>query len=232
MSVINTGRGDRGRDVPACRSHQLAISFSAQEGAYFSRGKTSARGLRSLPHAKLRAGFHSPTLTRRRAMARQHQELQEQTASRSCSLEAEVKSLRVQLAARLRESRQAQEMAAQALAEKDVTIAQLQGRLNAMEMEYEKILHGSLDLVLAKLAGASQRWEEMGTTISLEHKECLKKFGLNPLEIQRPGDPQDRTGPCLPLPSDVPYPLPTTPAPLGQARGQKQQVQSGLGTHH
>ncbi|XP_062450390.1 coiled-coil domain-containing protein 153 [Rhea pennata] len=117
------------------------------------------------------------------AMARQYRELQEQTASRSCSLEAEVKSLREQLAAKLQESRQAQETAARALAEKDVTIAQLQGRLDAMEMEYEKILHGSLDLVLAKLAGASQRWKEIGTTISLEHKERLKEFGLNPLEI-------------------------------------------------
>ncbi|XP_025961609.2 coiled-coil domain-containing protein 153 [Dromaius novaehollandiae] len=117
------------------------------------------------------------------AMARQYQELQEQTASRSCSLEAEVKSLQEQLATRLRGSRQAQETAARALAEKDVTIAQLQGRLDAMEKEYEKILHGSLDLVLAKLVGASRRWEEMGTAISLEHKERLKEFGLSPLEM-------------------------------------------------
>ncbi|KFV78920.1 Coiled-coil domain-containing protein 153, partial [Struthio camelus australis] len=86
-------------------------------------------------------------------------------------------------AASLRERQLAQEMAAQALAEKDVTITQLQSRLDTMEMEYEKILHGSLDLVLAKLAGASQYWEEMGTSISLENKERLQEFGLNPLEI-------------------------------------------------
>ncbi|XP_068773103.1 dynein regulatory complex protein 12 isoform X4 [Struthio camelus] len=117
------------------------------------------------------------------AMARQYQELQEQTASRRRSLEMEVKSLQEQLAASLRERQLTQEMAAQALAEKDVTITQLQSRLDTMEMEYEKILHGSLDLVLAKLAGASQYWEEMGTSISLENKERLQEFGLNPLEI-------------------------------------------------
>lgn len=54
----------RGRGFPACKSHCLAISVSAQEQTDFSRGKTSARGLRSLPHAKLRAHFHSPTLNR------------------------------------------------------------------------------------------------------------------------------------------------------------------------
>lgn len=51
-------------DFPACKSHCLAISVSAQEGADFSSGKTSARGLRSPPYAKLRAHFHSPTLDR------------------------------------------------------------------------------------------------------------------------------------------------------------------------
>ena len=42
---------------------------------------------------------------------------------------------------------------------------------------------GSLDLVLAKTAEASQHWEEVGTTIAVEHKERLQEFGLNPLEM-------------------------------------------------
>lgn len=42
---------------------------------------------------------------------------------------------------------------------------------------------GSLDLVLAKMAEASQHWEEVGTTIAVEHKERLREFGLNPLDI-------------------------------------------------
>ncbi|XP_068773099.1 dynein regulatory complex protein 12 isoform X3 [Struthio camelus] len=82
------------------------------------------------------------------AMARQYQELQEQTASRRRSLEMEVKSLQEQLAASLRERQLTQEMAAQALAEKDVTITQLQSRLDTMEMEYEKILHVSGDVAV------------------------------------------------------------------------------------
>ncbi|XP_050767044.1 coiled-coil domain-containing protein 153 [Gymnogyps californianus] len=116
-------------------------------------------------------------------MTRQYQELQKQTAAHSQRLEVKVKSLQEQLATRLRESQQTQETATQALAERDRTIAQLQGRLNAMEREYEKILHGSLDLVLAKTAEASRHWEEVGTTIAVEHKERLQEFGLNPLEM-------------------------------------------------
>ncbi|NXI61453.1 CC153 protein, partial [Anseranas semipalmata] len=116
-------------------------------------------------------------------MTRQYQELQKQTAAHRQRLEAKVKSLQEQLATRHQESQQTQETATKALAERDRTITQLQGRLNAMEREYEKILHGSLDLVLAKMAEASQHWEEVGTTISLEHKQRLQEFGLNPLEI-------------------------------------------------
>ncbi|KFP50382.1 Coiled-coil domain-containing protein 153 [Cathartes aura] len=116
-------------------------------------------------------------------MTRQYQELQKQTAAHSQRLEVKVKSLQEPLATRLRESQQTQETATQALAERDRTIAQLQGRLDAMEREYEKILHGSLDLVLAKTAEASQHWEEVGTTIAVEHKERLQEFGLNPLEM-------------------------------------------------
>nr|XP_009940580.1 PREDICTED: coiled-coil domain-containing protein 153 [Opisthocomus hoazin] len=142
-------------------------------------------------------------------MTRQYQDLQKQTAAHSQYLEMKVKSLQEQLATRLWESQQTQEAATQALAERDRTVTQLQGRLNAMEREY-KILHGSLDLVLAKMAEASQHWEEVGTTIAAEDKESLQEFGLN-----RPGDivpwgSQDGTG-SQPLP---PY-QPTTPAAPG-----------------
>ncbi|XP_009286240.1 PREDICTED: coiled-coil domain-containing protein 153 [Aptenodytes forsteri] len=116
-------------------------------------------------------------------MTRQYQELQKQTAAHSQRLEAKVKSLQEQLATRLQKSQQTQETASQALAERDRTIAQLQGRLDAMEREYGKILHGSLDLVLAKMAEASQCWKEVGTTIAMEHKERLQEFGLSSLEI-------------------------------------------------
>ncbi|NXY71308.1 CC153 protein, partial [Glareola pratincola] len=119
----------------------------------------------------------------REEMTRQYQELQKQTAAHSQRLEANVKSLQEQLATRLQESQKTQETATQALAERDRTIAQLQGKLYAMEREYEKILHDNLDLVLTKMAEASQHWEEVGTTIAVEHKERLQEFGLNPLEM-------------------------------------------------
>ena len=69
---------------------------------------------------------------------------------------------------------------------------------------------GSLDLVLAKMAEASQHWEEVGTTIAIEYKELLKEFGLSPLEIQCPGAP--RTGEALSpyLPISTPGELPTS----------------------
>ncbi|KFQ80910.1 Coiled-coil domain-containing protein 153 [Phaethon lepturus] len=116
-------------------------------------------------------------------MTRQYQELQKQIAAHSQRLEAKVKSLQEQLATRLQEGHQTQETATQALVERDMTIAQLQGRLDTMEREYEKILHGSLDLVVAKMAEASQHWEEVSMTIATEHKEYLQKFGLKSLEI-------------------------------------------------
>ncbi|NXA19044.1 CC153 protein, partial [Ibidorhyncha struthersii] len=127
-------------------------------------------------------------------MTWQYQEVQKQTAAHSQRLEVKVKSLQEQLgcplllsphptATRLQENQQTQETATQAPAEKDKTITQLQGKHDAMEREYEKILHGSLDPVLAKMAEASQQWEEVGTTITVEHEEHLREFGLSPLEI-------------------------------------------------
>ncbi|NXC48024.1 CC153 protein, partial [Penelope pileata] len=116
-------------------------------------------------------------------MTRQYQELQKRTAAHSQCLEVKVKSLQEQLATRLQESQQSQEAATKALAERDRTITQLQRRLDAVQREFENIFHSSLDLVLAKVAEARQRWEEVGTAICLEHKQRLREFGLNPLEI-------------------------------------------------
>ncbi|XP_035201873.1 coiled-coil domain-containing protein 153 [Oxyura jamaicensis] len=116
-------------------------------------------------------------------MSRQYQELQRQAAAHSQRLETKVNSLQEQLATRLQESRQSHEAATKALAERDRTIARLQGRMSAMQREYEQILHASLDLVLAKLAEAGQHWEEQDTATALQHKQRLQEFGLNPLEM-------------------------------------------------
>ncbi|NXW05608.1 CC153 protein, partial [Fregetta grallaria] len=141
-------------------------------------------------------------------MTQQYQELRKQTAAHSQRLEAKVKSLQEQLRMAPRHTCPSPSQQTQALAERNRTITQLQGRLDAIEREYAKILHvsgnvavggspgsmvlpphgplshqSSMDLVLAKMAEASQHWEEVGTTIAVEHKERLQEFSLNPLEI-------------------------------------------------
>ncbi|XP_053126140.1 coiled-coil domain-containing protein 153 isoform X2 [Hemicordylus capensis] len=79
--------------------------------------------------------------------------------------------------------RQSQADKAQMLEEKETAIAEMQCKIDDMETEYEKILHGSLDCVLAKLQSAKLSWEKEATSIHLEYKDRLKEFGLNPLEI-------------------------------------------------
>uniref|UniRef100_A0A8C3H9K4 Dynein regulatory complex protein 12 n=1 Tax=Chrysemys picta bellii TaxID=8478 RepID=A0A8C3H9K4_CHRPI len=116
-------------------------------------------------------------------MIRQYQELQRQTETRIQQLETETKQLQEQLATCREDIQQAQVEREQVLGEKDRTIAELQGKINAMETEYEKILHGSLDRVLSKLAAAQGCWKKEATTLHMEQKERLREFGLNPLEI-------------------------------------------------
>ncbi|TFJ99176.1 Coiled-coil domain-containing protein 153 [Platysternon megacephalum] len=116
-------------------------------------------------------------------MIRQYQELQRQTETRIQQLEIETKQLQEQLATCREDIQQARAEREQVLGEKDQTIAELQGKINAMETEYEKILHCSLDRVLSKLAAAQGCWEKEATAMHMEHKERLREFGLNPLEI-------------------------------------------------
>ncbi|XP_030394230.1 coiled-coil domain-containing protein 153 isoform X2 [Gopherus evgoodei] len=116
-------------------------------------------------------------------MIRQYQELQQQTETRIQQLEIETKQLQKQLATCREDIQQARVEREQVLGEKDQTIAELQGKINAMEAEYEKILHGSLDRVLSKLAATQDCWEKEATAMHIEHKERLREFGLNPLEI-------------------------------------------------
>ncbi|XP_053126136.1 coiled-coil domain-containing protein 153 isoform X1 [Hemicordylus capensis] len=116
-------------------------------------------------------------------MIRQYQQLQRQTDTRIQRLEAEKENLQEQLAACREDVRQSQADKAQMLEEKETAIAEMQCKIDDMETEYEKILHGSLDCVLAKLQSAKLSWEKEATSIHLEYKDRLKEFGLNPLEI-------------------------------------------------
>ncbi|KYO35733.1 coiled-coil domain-containing protein 153 [Alligator mississippiensis] len=116
-------------------------------------------------------------------MIRQYQELQRQTETRIQCLEAEVTQLQEQLAVCRQQSQQAREESERTLGEKDRSLTELQAKIDTMKTEYEQILHGSLDGVLAKLASAKLRWEREATAIHMEHKERLRDFGLNPLEM-------------------------------------------------
>ncbi|XP_068015996.1 dynein regulatory complex protein 12 [Melanerpes formicivorus] len=111
----------------------------------------------------------------------QYQELQNQPTAHSQCLE--MKSLQEHLGIEGRRESPTQETVTQTLTERNRTTTQLQSRLSAMAREYENILHGSLDLGLAKMAETSRHWEETGTTITMEHKEHLQELGLTPLEI-------------------------------------------------
>ncbi|KAL8173615.1 UNVERIFIED_CONTAM: hypothetical protein K2H54_010274 [Gekko kuhli] len=116
-------------------------------------------------------------------MIRQFQQLQRQTDTRIQRLEAETQSLQEQLAVCQEDVRQSRAEKEKMQEEKEEAIARMQRKIDGMETEYEKILHGSLDLLLSKLEAAKLGWEEEATALHLEYKDRLKEFGLNPLEI-------------------------------------------------
>ncbi|XP_060106744.1 coiled-coil domain-containing protein 153 [Heteronotia binoei] len=116
-------------------------------------------------------------------MIRQFQQLQSQTDTRIQRLEAETQSLQEQLAVCQEDVRQSRTEKEKMQEEKERAIAKMQRKIDEMETEYEKILHGNLDLVLSKLEAANLGWEKEATALHLEYKDRLKEFGLNPLEV-------------------------------------------------
>ncbi|XP_020918620.1 coiled-coil domain-containing protein 153 isoform X2 [Sus scrofa] len=116
-------------------------------------------------------------------MSRQRRALQEEVETRSRQLEEEVRRLREQLEMCQREAEAAQEEAEQALAERDRTLAQLRAHVADMEAKYEEILHGSLDQLLAKLRAIQLQWDGAVLRLHARHKEQLREFGLNPLDL-------------------------------------------------
>ncbi|XP_077161969.1 dynein regulatory complex protein 12 isoform X2 [Paroedura picta] len=116
-------------------------------------------------------------------MIREFQQLQRRTDRRIQRLEAETQSLQEQLAVCQEDVRQSRAEKEKMQEEKEEAIAKAQRKIDEMETEYEKILHGCLDLVLSKLEAAKLGWEEEATTLHLEYKDRLKEFGLNPQEV-------------------------------------------------
>ncbi|XP_076968141.1 dynein regulatory complex protein 12 isoform X1 [Tamandua tetradactyla] len=116
-------------------------------------------------------------------MTRQYRALQEKMENRSRWLEEEVRGLQEQLEKCQREAEAAQGEAEQALRERDQTLAQLRAHVADMEAKYEEILHGSLDQLLAKLKATKPLWDGAVLKLHAKHKEQLRQFGLNPLDL-------------------------------------------------
>ncbi|XP_061448630.1 coiled-coil domain-containing protein 153 [Rhineura floridana] len=113
----------------------------------------------------------------------QYRQLQHQTDTRIQNLEAETQNLQAQLATCQKDLSQSRADTGRMLEGKDKALAEMQRKIDEMETEYEKILHGSLDCVLSKLQSAKLSWEKEATVIHMEYKHRLKDFGLNPLEV-------------------------------------------------
>lgn len=116
-------------------------------------------------------------------MSRQCQALQKEMNTRNGQLEEEVRDLREQLETCQREAKAAQEEAELALGERDRTLAQLRAHMVDMEAKYEEILHDSLDQLLAKMRAVKPQWDGAVLTLHAGHKEQLRQFGLNPLDL-------------------------------------------------
>ncbi|XP_028639696.1 coiled-coil domain-containing protein 153 isoform X2 [Grammomys surdaster] len=116
-------------------------------------------------------------------MRRQRRALQEELGTRSKQLEEEVRGLKEQLETCQREAKTAREEAEQALRKQDGTLAQLRAHVEDMEAKYEEILHDNLDCLLAKLRAVKPHWDAAMLRLHTRHKEQLRQFGLNPLDL-------------------------------------------------
>ncbi|XP_014350708.1 coiled-coil domain-containing protein 153 [Latimeria chalumnae] len=116
-------------------------------------------------------------------MTRQYKTMQTDMGIQVHQLEIEVSRLRQQLATCQQELQTTCEEKAWIVKEKDEMIIELQGKIDNMETEYEKILHESLDTLLAKLETAKFRWNDQATALHFQYKQKLLDFGLNPLDI-------------------------------------------------
>ncbi|XP_076780953.1 dynein regulatory complex protein 12 isoform X2 [Arvicanthis niloticus] len=82
-----------------------------------------------------------------------------------------------------REAKTARQEAEQALREQDGALTQLRAHVADMEAKYEEILHDNLDCLLAKLRVVKPHWDAATLRLHTKHKEQLRQFGLNPLDL-------------------------------------------------
>ncbi|XP_016335337.1 coiled-coil domain-containing protein 153 [Sinocyclocheilus anshuiensis] len=114
---------------------------------------------------------------------RQYESMETDLQTKVNRLEVSVDLLEMQLAECQVKLKSEREQREKTEAEKDAIISDLQSKLDSMERECEKILHGCLDSLLSHLAETWLQWEEQSTVIHQEVKDTLRDFGLNPLHI-------------------------------------------------
>ncbi|KAJ7990463.1 hypothetical protein DPEC_G00300570 [Dallia pectoralis] len=116
-------------------------------------------------------------------LTRQYKAMQTDMTIKVNRTEEEVILLREQLARCQEELRAERKEREQMNQEKDDTIADLQNKLDHMEIDYEKILHDTLDSLTSNLSETRVRWENESISSHQRFKELLSDFGLNPLDI-------------------------------------------------
>ncbi|XP_041797370.1 coiled-coil domain-containing protein 153 [Chelmon rostratus] len=116
-------------------------------------------------------------------LSRQYKTMQMELTNRVKRLEKEVSQLKEELVLCQEELGREKRQREQVEQEKDVTIADLQHKLDNMETNYEKILHETLDGLTSQLCVARQRWQDKSTTLHQNYKELLSEFGLNTLDV-------------------------------------------------
>ncbi|KAG7480180.1 hypothetical protein JOB18_045295 [Solea senegalensis] len=115
--------------------------------------------------------------------SRQYKTMQIELTNKVKRLETEVNELNEELAlcqeVLRREKRERQQMEQ----EKDATIADLRHKLDNMEIDYEKILHDTLDSLTCQLSVARQGLEDKSPTLHQNYKGLLSELGQNALEF-------------------------------------------------
>ncbi|XP_022530943.2 coiled-coil domain-containing protein 153 [Astyanax mexicanus] len=111
---------------------------------------------------------------------RQYKTLQTNLEAKVEYLETRVSELQQQLDQCQGDLKTEREQREQTEEGKDAQITDLQSKLDNMETEYEKILHGCLDSLLSHLAEARRNWEDVSSDIHQEFKDMLIELRLNP----------------------------------------------------
>nr|XP_020455769.1 coiled-coil domain-containing protein 153-like isoform X2 [Monopterus albus] len=116
-------------------------------------------------------------------LSRQYKTMQTELTNKVKRLEEDVSQLKEELAMCQEELRKGKRDRDQMEQEKDATIADLQHKLDNMEIDYERVLHETLDSLTSQLSVAQQGWKDKSIGLHQNYKELLSEFGLNALDF-------------------------------------------------